>query len=137
MQGCDGGLASVAMLYVRDNHGIDGEKDYHYEGVESICRFNRTEVRATDVGIRKLPSGDEEALKVAVATKGPVAVAIDASNMSFQLYDSGVYYEPCCNSAAEGLDHAVLVVGYGRDEKSGEDYWLVKNSWGKRWGENG
>lgn len=83
-------------------------------------------------GKQVTPSGDEKALAEAVV-KQPIAVAIDAGHTSFQLYSSGVYYEPSCSSTQ--LDHAVLVVGYGTE--NGEDYWLVKNSWGTDWGMNG
>merc|ERR1712226_1203039 len=80
-----------------------------------------------------LPYGNEAKLQEAVANVGPISVAIDASHYSFQLYSGGVYYEPRCSSSR--LDHAVLTIGYGT--MSGEDYWLVKNSWGTGWGDNG
>lgn len=80
-------------------------------------------------------SGNEEQLKEALATVGPVSVAIDASHESFQFYSQGVYYEPQCDSTQ--LDHGVLAVGYGTDQQSGQDYWLIKNSWATVWGDQG
>uniref|UniRef100_A0A183BJR6 Pept_C1 domain-containing protein n=1 Tax=Globodera pallida TaxID=36090 RepID=A0A183BJR6_GLOPA len=122
--GCDGGLMDNAFEYVKDNHGVDTENSYPYTGQTSQCNFNNKTVGATLKGFKDLPIGNEEQLKNAVATIGPISVGIDASHLSFQFYSAGVYLEKRCSH--KYLDHAVLVVGYGTDKMHG-DYWLVKN----------
>ena len=80
-----------------------------------------------------LKPNDELNLKRGVAQQ-PVSVAIQANKRSFQLYQSGIYSDLDCGTE---LDHGVLVVGYGHDFESGMNYWIIKNSWGTEWGENG
>lgn len=132
-QGCSGGLMDNAFQYIKSNDGIDTEKSYPYEAVDDKCRFKKENVGATDTGFVDIEHGSEDDLKKAVATVGPVSVAIDAAHSSFQLYSEGVYDEPECSS--EQLDHGVLAVGYGVE--NGKKYWLVKNSWAETWGDKG
>ncbi|KAF4102276.1 hypothetical protein G5714_017076 [Onychostoma macrolepis] len=131
--GCNGGLMDQAFQYIEANGGLDTEESYSYEAIDNQCRFNPSTVGATCTGYVDITSGDESALLEAVGTIGPVSVAIDAGHSSFQLYESGIYSEPECSSY--DLDHGVLAVGYG--SSSGEDYWIVKNSWGVDWGDKG
>ncbi|MDK0675407.1 C1 family peptidase, partial [Clostridium perfringens] len=116
--GCNGGLMDQAFTCIKKQKGIMSEEDYPYEGRDSKCRFDRSKVVATDTGYVDVKSGNEKALQNAVATVGPISVAIDASHFSFQLYSHGVYKESACSSSR--LDHGVLVVGYGT--QNGEDY---------------
>lgn len=125
-----------AFKYIKDNDGIDTESSYPYEGHDDKCRFKNKTVGASDKGYVEIPSGSETKLVQALATRGPVSVAIDASQESFHLYKEGVYDEPNCGNSDENLDHGVLVVGYGHDNMYG-DYYIVKNSWSKTWGESG
>ena len=131
--GCNGGNQYKAFNYTRDNGGIDTEKSYPYQAVNGTCRFSANSIGATVTGYVRIPYANESVLLEAVATVGPISVSIDASQDSFMFYNSGVYYDPLCS--VWNLDHAVLVVGYGT--QNGQDYWLVKNSWGKDWGMDG
>jgi len=131
--GCNGGLPFDAIRYVIHSHGIDTEESYPYSAKQGECHFNKSDIGATVRHVVRLPSGDEDALQNAVATIGPISVGIDASQPSFQLYKHGVYKAHHCSSTQ--LDHGVAVVGYGTE--NGHDYYLVKNSWGASWGEEG
>ena len=125
-----------AFRYIEMTGGIDTEESYPYTGQDGPrCLFNASNIGGTDYGFAVIEEGDEEALQSAVAREGPVSIAIDASQDSFQFYSSGVYSDPGCSST--DLDHGVLVVGYGTDSDTHHDYWLVKNSWGTDWGAEG
>jgi len=130
--GCNGGLMDNAFEWIEDNGGLCSEHAYPYIAKKESCRdWSCTPVSHSN------PTGwvdidqSEKALMEAVA-QTPVAIAIEADQMAFQFYSDGVFTGSCGTS----LDHGVLAVGYGKDE-SGQEYWIVKNSWGDSWGKDG
>ena len=129
--GCQSGAVDPSFDYIKDN-GINAETAYPYlekDGTE--CKFKANEVLIKVKGYVLLDEGDEKGLEESVATKGPVVVGIDAGAESFQFYAGGNYYEPKCGNSIERLNHAVLLVGYTPES------WIIKNSYGPQWGENG
>lgn len=132
--GCIGGWAVNAYKYIRNHGGIPTEQSYPYYASDNFCRSYTNNSGVTVGDIVKIPVGDEHKLQEAIATVGPVVITIDASLPSFQNYQSGIYYDPQCSSTS--LDHEVTAVGYGTDQHQ-QDYYIVKNSWGNTWGENG
>lgn len=131
-KGCNGGFMTRAFQYIIDNNGIDSDASYPYKATDQKCQYDSKYRAATCSKYTELPYGREDVLKEVVANKGPVSVGVDASHPSFFLYRSGVYYEPSCT---QNVNHGVLVVGYG--VLNGKEYWLVKNSWGRNFGEEG
>lgn len=131
-KGCSGGFFHRAFQYVIDNQGIDSDAAYPYAGRQQACRYNPAYRAANCSTYRWLPQGNEATLKQAIAVVGPISVAIDATRPKFTLYRSGVYDDASCS---QNVNHAVLVVGYGT--LNGQDYWLVKNSWGTTFGDEG
>lgn len=134
--GCHGGLSKKAFKFIRD-HGIYTEELYPYYGHQHIyCKFAGKKPNVTVHGFARIPSGNEEELQKALAIHGPITVSIDAKHHSFRHYDGGVWHEPNCGSTKHDLHHAVLLVGFGTDEYE-RDYYILKNSWGTSWGEDG
>lgn len=130
-QGCNGGLMEKAFDYIVKNGGLTNETDYPYAGQNGQCATAKEKNYAASInGYETVPIKNETALKVAVSMQ-PVSVAIDAGGLLFQLYDGGIFSGFC----GTRLNHGVAAVGYGEEE--GRKYWIVKNSWGTEWGEDG
>jgi C1A family cysteine protease len=128
-QGCNGGLMDDAFTWIISNGGITTEENYPYTAADGTCNTG-VNAAATISSFIDVPQGQESALTPALAN-GPVSIAIEADQSAFQFYSGGVMDGRC----GKKLDHGVLLVGYGTD--SGKDYWIVKNSWGASWGEQG
>ena len=127
--GCNGGLMDGAFNYAIKN-GMCSESEYTYNAKQGECQ-SCLEPAVSITACYDVPPNDQIALTEAVAN-GPVSVAIEADTRTFQLYSSGVITSDACGT---NLDHGVLVVGYG--DETNIPYWLVKNSWGPSWGEQG
>lgn len=135
--GCNGGLPSQAFEYIRYNKGIMSEQTYPYKAYDGVCGFKPTEVEAqVQYGSYNITEKDENELKQAVRNIGPVSVSFQVIS-GFSSYTSGVYSVDNCGTTTKDVNHAVLAVGYGHDDASGMDYWIVKNSWGENWGDEG
>lgn len=131
--GCLSGTVMASLKFVSDNNGIDTEQSYPYQGVNETCQLNETRTNFSIKSVTRITPGQEWLLQTAIATVGPVTVFFDASLWSFQFYSSGIFYDPTC-SKTNG-NHFGLAVGYGTEKKLG--YYIVKNSFGTSWGENG
>jgi C1A family cysteine protease len=129
-QGCDGGLMDDAFQYVAAQ-GIETEADYPYTAEDGTCAYSKSKTVFKNKAYTDVPQDTPLQLQAAVAQQ-PVSVAIEADQSCFQFYSGGVLSYPSCG---DSLDHGVLVVGYGT--ASGTPYWIVKNSWGASWGEQG
>jgi C1A family cysteine protease len=109
------------------------ENSYPYTAKDGTCAYNQgnSYTSINTVSWTNVTPQDIPALQAAVYQQ-TVSVSIQANKLCFQLYSSGVLNNTNCGT---NLDHAVVTVGYGNE--SGQDYWLVRNSWGSGWGENG
>lgn len=127
--GCNGATAELGIGYIADK-GVASEADYPYHAVTQPCdeTIGKT---AKVTGFVKLPENNYTALVTAVATIGPIAISVAAG--AWSSYGGGVFTG--CDFSSIDIDHAVQLVGYGTD--SGTDYWIVRNSWGPGWGEEG
>lgn len=134
-QGCDGGLMENALEFIKQSGGVTTESLYPYRARDGNCDASKMNAPVVKIdGHENVPENDENALMKAVANQ-PVSVAIDAGGSDLQFYKEGVYSGECGTE----LDHGVAIVGYGTAaaDQDGTKYWIVKNSWGPEWGEEG
>jgi KDEL-tailed cysteine endopeptidase len=128
--GCDGGLMNNAFDYfIKESHGVELSKDYPYTAMDGDCQFDSSKIVGTMSTYHIIDENDCDGLLHAI-TQQPVSVAIAAN--AIMSYKSGIFNNPRCGVQ---LNHGVTAVGYG--EENGTEFWIVRNSWGPNWGEQG
>ncbi|KAJ0239212.1 cysteine protease RD19B [Hirschfeldia incana] len=136
--GCSGGLMNIAFEYTFETGGLMREEDYQYytggttDG-DGICKFDKSKIVAS-VSNFSVVSSNEDQIAANLVKSGPLAVAINSAYM--QSCIGGV---SCPYRCSKSLNHGVLLVGYGSAGSRSKEkpYWIIKNSWGETWGENG
>ena len=134
-QGCNGGLPSQAFEYIMYAGGLTSEDQYPYTGKTGTCKTGFTVVAKARRGSYNITYLDEGAISYALAFNGPVSIAFQVIS-GFKDYNGGVYNSPLCSNLPDQVNHAVLAVGYGVTS-AGQQYYIVKNSWGVAWGTQG
>jgi len=129
--GCNGGWMDYAFKYIISVGGQMPTSAYPYTAQDGKCAFSASKIVAKIKGYNDVPKGDCATL-LKFATAQPTSVAIDAQ--AIMNYQSGVFSNSLCGTQ---LDHGVAVVGYGVDSQSNKNFWIVRNSWGTSWGEQG
>nr|GME12025.1 ervatamin-B-like [Ipomoea batatas] len=136
--GCGGGIRTEAFNFIKENGGLVTESDYPYEGAQESCNTQNLGTPAAAITCYQKVAPTESALLAAVSNQ-PVSVGIILDGDLLKNYGSNTGILSGYNNTGEcgsGFVHAVTIIGYGTSD-DGVDYWLVKNSWGTGWGENG
>lgn len=137
-QGCNGGYMTTAYESIVRLGGLEEEKAYPYEGEDEKCNLDQSEIEVRIEGGLNITK-DEDGMAKWLVQNGPISVALNANVMQFYLGGVSHPFKFLCSP--EDLDHGVLIVGYGVHTstilKRTLPYWIVKNSWGKGWGELG
>jgi len=131
-EGCIGGNQANAFDYLESAGGLESEANYPYVAQQLTCRAN-SNLAIARVSSYFFTGSDEDTMKNYVYTNGPIAVVFNAYELQF--YTSGIITTGADYCEPTAIDHAVLIVGFG--SSNGLNYWIVKNSYGPNWGENG
>jgi cysteine peptidase B len=132
-EGCNGGLMDNAFQWLINKHQgiVYTEASYPYvsgNGMVPKCQDTGRTNGATIIGYTDLPH-DETQMATWCATNGPISIGVDAT--SWQTYRGGIM----TNCQSYQLDHGVVIVGF--DDNNNPPYWILRNSWGTTWGEQG
>lgn len=131
---CSTGVPFRVFDYIKDHGGLSLSADYPFEGVSGECRVKdkRMKIKVEGTGSINSEESSDKILMQALIKKGPLIIGLGVVQESFMRYANGIYSESNCPTT---MNHACLLIGFGSE--NGEDYWILKNSWGESWGESG
>jgi C1A family cysteine protease len=118
------------MVYL-EKIGQELTSEYPYTARDGSCHASASKGKVEVKSIANVTPRSPSQLMAAIA-KGPTSVTVEADRTVFQMYTGGVLNSTACGTQ---LDHAITAVGYGNE--AGQDYYIVRNSWGASWGDHG
>lgn len=140
--GCGGANYDYYELQALVDIGIIDESYFPYSDADNQnCPSSTGSAPKTQFkSWHRVTCSDVDAIKTAIMTYGVVDAAVYVTTL-FQDYSGGIFSDnyntcntsPCYNAIT---NHAIALVGWGHDATEG-DYWILRNSWGSSWGENG
>jgi C1A family cysteine protease len=129
--GCSGGWHFWAWDYLKTKPQVL-ETQYPYVAKDGSCSSTKSSGGQVTVSTYSRVTPGSVAQHKAAAEQGVLGIALAAGSSAFQLYRSGVLTGTSCGTQ---INHAVATVGWGTE--NGQDYWIVRNSWGASWGDKG
>lgn len=137
--GCNGGNFNPSVRYVQGQGSkLATHASYPYAGRKQTCQTaGLNQITLGNIQYGAIPEGDEKAMADSLVNNGPLFIGLDADSKLFMFYKTGVLSITGCPTRRQDMDHAMVAVGYGYDTVLKSSYWIIKNSWGEKWGENG
>ncbi|CAF3536832.1 unnamed protein product [Rotaria socialis] len=137
--GCNGGNFGPSIRYLLGQGSKTATlQSYPYAGTKQTCKTSGIDqINLGNIQFGAITEGDEKEMANALVTYGPLFIGLDADSELFMFYKTGILNINNCPKRRQDMDHAMVAVGYGYDTVLKIPYWIIKNSWAKKWGENG
>ncbi|KAL9655121.1 hypothetical protein ABK040_008900 [Willaertia magna] len=144
---CSGGDHYALYVYM-NKFGVPDETCNNYRAIDQTCTamnacytcstfgasncYAITNYKRYKVGEYGILKGVDQ-IKAEIYNRGPVSCGIQVTQ-EFENYQGGIFNQQMSNA---NINHIISVVGFGLDSQSGKNYWILRNSWGMQWGEQG